>query len=161
MIDELNAYRRVTKDDIMRVYNQYVKGKHYLTVSYLPTGQENLAVTGSTLAVVELEDVAAQVMNSEGGDLEDDDNYPRTPSRIDRTVEPELLSNTPVLPEISVWSDKLPNGLNITGINYNALPLVSFSITIKGGMLLDDVNKVGVASLNAQLMNEGTALRTA
>jgi zinc protease len=45
-------------------------------------------------------------------------------------------------------------------MNYSALPLVNFSITIKGGMLLDDINKLGAASFNAQLMNEGTALRT-
>ena len=160
MIDELNAYRRVTKDDIMRVYNQYVKGKSYLTVSYLPLGQENLAVSGSTLATIEQEDVASQAMNSEGGMLVDDD-YEFTHSRIERSIEPGLLSNTPVLPELSIWSDRLPNGLNVLGMNYNSLPLVSFMVTLKGGMLLDDIDKIGVASLNAQLMNEGTALRTA
>ena len=160
MIEELNRYSKVTKEDIMRVYNQYVNGKNYLTVSYLPTGQEQLAVSGSERAIIELENVAAQVMNSEGGNLEDDDNYPRTPSLIDRSIEPGLLSNTPVLPELKIWSDKLPNGLNVKGMNYSALPLVNFSITIKGGMLLDNINKPGVASFNAQLMNEGTALRT-
>jgi len=160
MIDELSAYRKVTKDDIMRVYNQYVKGKNYLTISYLPVGKENLAVAGSTLATIEQEDVASQAMNSEGGTLVDDD-YPFTPSLFERSIEPGLLANTPVLPELSIWSDKLPNGLNVKGMNYSSLPLVTFMVTLKGGMLLDDMNKVGVASLNAQLMNEGTALRTA
>ena len=159
MIDELDSYRRVTKEDIMRVYNQYVKGKNYLTISYLPSGQDNLAVKGSTLAVIEQEDVASQAMNSEGGTLVDDD-YERTPSHIDRSVEPGLLSNTPVLPELQIWSDKLPNGMNVKGINYSSLPLVGFSVTIKGGRLLDNIEKIGVAALNAQLMNEGTALRT-
>jgi zinc protease len=160
MIDELNAYRNVKKEDIMRVYNQYVKGANYLTVSYLPAGREDLAVTGSTLAVIEKEDVSTQAMNSEGGTLVDDD-YEHTPSMIDRHVEPGLLANTPVLPELNIWSDKLPNGLNVKGMNYSSVPLVSFAVTIKGGKLLDDINKPGVASFNAQLMNEGTALRTA
>ena len=159
MIDELESYRRVTKEDIMRVYNQYIKEKNYLTVSYLPSGQENLAVKGSTLAVIEQEDVASQAMNSEGGTIVDDD-YERTPSHIDRSVEPGLLANTPVLPELKIWSDKLPNGLNIIGMNYSSLPLVNFSVTINGGMMLDDIEKAGVAMLSAQLMNEGTALRT-
>lgn len=160
MIDELNAYRAVTKDDIMRVYNKYVKGRNYLTVSYLPTGQENLAVNGSTLATVELEDIASQTMNAEAGTIIDNDSYQRTPSKINRNIEPALLPNTPILPDLTVWSHKLPNGLNVKCINYTALPLVSFSITIKGGMLLDNINKAGVANLNALLMNEGTALRT-
>jgi len=160
MIDELNAYKKVTKEDIMRVYNQYVKGKNYLTVSYLPTGQENLAVNGSILATIEQEDVSAQAMNTDGGELVDDDDYERTPSLIDRSIEPGFLSNTPVLPELTIWSDRLPNGLNVTGMNYSSVPLVSFSVTIKGGRLLDDINKIGVASINAQLMSEGTALRT-
>ena len=159
MIDELNAYRKVTKDDIMRVYNQYIKGKNHLTISYLPVGQESLAITGATLATIEKEDVSSQAMNSEGGTLVDDD-YPFTPSLIERSVEPALLANTPVLPELSIWSDKLPNGLNVKGMNYSSLPLVSFTVTMKGGMILDDIDKVGVAVLNAQLMNEGTALRT-
>ena len=159
-LDELEAYRKVTKEDIMRVYNQYVKGRNYLTVSYLPVGQENLAVSGSTLATIEQEDVASQAMNSEGGTIVDDD-YEHTPSLIDRSIEPGLLSNTPILPELNIWSDGLSNGLNIKGMNYSSVPLVNFSVTIKGGLLLDETGKVGVASLNAQLMNEGTALRTA
>lgn len=160
MIDGLNAYRAVTKDDIMRVYNKYVKGRNYLTVSYLPSGQEHLAVSGSTLATVELEDVATQTMNAQAGTITDSDNYERTPSAFDRSTEPALLANTPVLPELAVATSKLPNGLNVNSINYTALPLVSFSITIKGGLLLDDIDKAGVARLNAMLMNEGTALRT-
>jgi len=40
------------------------------------------------------------------------------------------------------------------------LPLVSYSISIDGGHKLDKVEKAGVASLMAAMMNEGTKNKT-
>jgi zinc protease len=46
------------------------------------------------------------------------------------------------------------------GIAHHELPLVQFSITLKGGLLLDDMDKVGVANLMTDIMMEGTKNRT-
>src|SRR5262249_23951955 len=37
----LDMYKSVTKEDVMRVYNQYIKGKHHVVVSAVTKGQEN------------------------------------------------------------------------------------------------------------------------
>ena len=37
----MKMYQAVTKEDVMRVYNQYIKGKHRVFLSILPKGQEN------------------------------------------------------------------------------------------------------------------------
>ena len=37
---ELEMYNSVTKEDVMRVYNQYIKKKHCLVLSVLTKGQE-------------------------------------------------------------------------------------------------------------------------
>ena len=156
---ELDKYREVTVDDVMRVYEKYVKGRPFLSVGIYPEGQSALAVTGSVPAQVEQESIDDQQMSSEGGQIVDDP-YEKTPSQIDRSVEPALMANTPELSVPAVWSSTLPNGMQIKGIEYGELPLVNFSIELNQGMLLDAPGKVGVAYLTAQMLNEGTASKT-
>jgi zinc protease len=50
--------------------------------------------------------------------------------------------------------------MKIYGIEHTELPLVQFSMTIKGGQLLDDMNKVGVANLITDMLMEGTKNKT-
>ena len=40
--DLIKMYSSVTKEDVMRVYNEYIKGKHAVFLSVLPKGQEKL-----------------------------------------------------------------------------------------------------------------------
>jgi zinc protease len=50
--------------------------------------------------------------------------------------------------------------MKLYGITQNELPLVQYSIIISGGHLLDGLDKPGVASMTASLMNEGTKNKT-
>ncbi|RHO71959.1 MULTISPECIES: M16 family metallopeptidase [unclassified Alistipes] len=159
MLKELDAYRSVTADDVMRVYEKYVKGRNLLAVSIYPEGEASLALTGSTQIAPEQETIGEQQMNAESGAVADDP-YEKTPSRFDRSVEPDLLPNTPELKIPEIWSAVLGNGMTVKGIEYCELPLVNFTIELNDGMLLDDPDKVGVAYLTAQMLNEGTASRT-
>nr|MCU0331888.1 insulinase family protein [Ignavibacteriaceae bacterium] len=68
---------------------------------------------------------------------------------------PDPLLNLP-----AIWKDELSNGLRIYGIEQNELPLINFSVTIRGGLLLDDINKVGIANLMSDIMMEGTKNKT-
>ncbi|WP_297449157.1 pitrilysin family protein [uncultured Alistipes sp.] len=158
-LKEIDRYKAVTVDDVMRVYEKYIKGKNYLSLSIYPEGASDLVVTGSVPAVVEQESIDEQQLNSQAGVVVDDP-YEKTASAIDRSVEPELLANTPELNVPAIWTAKLANGMTVRGIEYNELPLVNFSIELNRGMLLDNPDKVGVAYLTAQMLNEGTALKT-
>ena len=66
-IHELEKYKAVTPEDVMRVYNKYIKGKPYLGISIVPKGQLDLALTGSVPAVVNQESIEDQQLNSQGG----------------------------------------------------------------------------------------------
>jgi len=59
-------------------------------------------------------------------------------SSFDRSVDPPFGPD-PLLNVPTVWSEELSNGIKIYGIEQHELPLVDFAITIKGGMLLDDI----------------------
>ncbi len=60
-----------------------------------------------------------------------------------------------------VWQNTLGNGMRVYGIHNSEVPLVQFEIVIDGGLLLEDINKVGVSNMMARLMTQGTAKKTA
>lgn len=147
----------VTTDDVSRVYNKYIKGRNFVATSFVPAGQAELILDGSVAAVIKEENISGDT--GFGFDVNEVVPYEKTASTFDRTIEPPYGESPEIIiPEI--WSAELGNGLKILGIENNEVPLVEFNLTIKGGMLLDDPGKVGVANMMASLMNRGTANKT-
>lgn len=159
-IDEIAEFNNVTSDDVMRVFNKYVKGQNYVAVVAVPKGQVELSIEGSVPADLVMEDQSKQTMRSAAGAVVDDD-YERTPSRIDRSIEPAYLPNTPKTNIPAIWRTTLSNGIRVAGITQNEIPMVNLTVSIDGGALLDPAGKSGTASINASMMNEGTSERTA
>lgn len=154
---DLERTKAVTKADIIRVYEKYIKGKPYLATSFVPKGKPEMAAEGSVVAGVKEEDIltATQVQIDESAT----DEVVKTPTAFDRTVVP-LDGPEPTVIIPTVWTDKLPNGMTVWGIEQNELPLVQFNLVIKGGHYLDKMDKPGVANLMASLMNQGTKNKT-
>ncbi|TYA59022.1 M16 family metallopeptidase [Formosa maritima] len=147
----------VTAEDVMRVYNQYIKNKNYVMTSVVPKGQLDLAVTGSVEATVWKEEVVEGVANEEVSQGEEA-VYEKTPSKHDRSEPP--FGELPLFKSPDIWTGSLENGLTLYGIENNEVPLVQFDITIPGGELLDPKGKEGVSGLFANIMIEGTATKT-
>ncbi|WP_034058910.1 M16 family metallopeptidase [Lacinutrix jangbogonensis] len=147
----------VTAEDVMRVYNNYLKDENYVMTSVVPKGSLDLAVAEAEKATVWIEEVKKDVANeevSQGAEAV----YNKTPSKHDRS-EP-AYGELPLFKSPTVWQDALSNGMTIYGIENNEVPLVQFDITIPGGHLLDPMHKSGVANLLGDLMLEGTANKT-
>ena len=159
-LNEVKKFQEVTAQQIMDVYNRYIKGKAHIALSTVPKGQTNLTLKDSRFAVVSTEKVDEIASKSQAGKLIDDD-YVHTPSAIDRSKEPDYLANKPELTIPAIWNFKAANGLEVYGIGHHELPVIQANILIRGGAMLDPVDKRGIAYLNARLMNEGTALKTA
>ena len=148
----------VTIEDIMRVYHTYVKDMPYVATSFVPKGFSELAAENSVKAgVVEERIEDAMVVNQDV--TVEEEEIVKTPSSFDRSVEPAIGPDPVVVPP-EVWSDALDNGMEIYGIVYNELPLLNYSLVIKGGHLLDQPGLSGTASLLASLLTEGTVNRT-
>jgi zinc protease len=154
---DLANNQAVTMADVKAVFNKYIKGKNFIETSFVPRGQANLIVEGSVNAGIIEEDVtkAAEVK----ADAVAEEAIVKTPTKFDRTVMPPVGPD----PEVTIpvpWSGSLANGMKISGIRQSELPLVQYSIVIDGGHMLDKVEKAGVASLVASMMNEGTKNKT-
>ena len=159
-IDDIADFNKVTAEDVMRVYNKYVKGQNYVAVVAVPKGQVELSIEGSVPATLIMEDQSKQTMKSAAGAIVDDD-YERTPSKIDRSIEPAYLPNAPKTNVPAIWRTTLSNGIQVAGITQKEIPMVNLTISIDGGSLLDPDGKRGTSSINASMMNEGTSEHTA
>ncbi len=154
--DDIENIKKVTKEDVMRVYNKYIKDKNYVMTSFVPKGQLDLIAENSTKAAVVEEEIKENVeKNIESANSE----VAKTPSNFDRSVAPET-GESPALKIPESWTAELENGMEVYGIEQNEIPTVNFSIVMEGGHLLDDKDKNGVANLMTDIMMEGTATKT-
>ena len=154
--EDINNIKAVTKEDVMRVYNTYIKGKPFVMTSFVPKGQVELITENSEKAQVVEEEITENV-KTEVVDAQQE--IEKTPSSFDRSVQPEM-GETPKLSIPESWTAELDNQLAVYGIEQHELPLVNFSLVIEGGHLLDDMSKNGVANLMTDIMMEGTANKT-
>lgn len=155
---DLAAIRAVTAQDVMRVYATYLKDKPFVATSFVPKGQMQLALEASEVAEVVIEPIV------QGAEAAVDPNAAqevteRTPSSFDRTVEPPA-GPAPVVTPPTIWTASLPNGVEVSGIQNDEVPLVTFQLSVDGGQLFDDPAEPGAANLLASLMNRGTATKT-
>jgi zinc protease len=138
--EDIRKTLAVTKEDVMRVYARYIKNRPFIATSFVPKGKPELALSGSEKAVVVEEPV---VQGAEAPPaVEEEVEYARTPSKIDRSVSPPL-GEKPVIKVPEIWSSVASNGMQLLGIENDELPLVSFSLRINGGMLQEDADKIG------------------
>ena len=147
----------VTTEDVMRVYQKYIKGKHFVATSFVPKGEANLILEGSSLAEVVEEKIIEGKEDSFDASIAA--TYEKTPSKFDRSVEPAYGESPDVILP-SVWKSKLSSGLNVLGIENHEVPLVQFQLQLKGGMLLENTDKIGVSTMLAELMTKGTKNKT-
>nr|WP_315183458.1 pitrilysin family protein [uncultured Flavobacterium sp.] len=147
----------VTTEDVMRVYQKYIKGKHFVATSFVPKGEANLILEGSSLAEVVEEKIIEGKEDSFDASIAA--TYEKTPSKFDRSVEPAYGESPDVILP-SVWKSKLSSGLNVSGIENHEVPLVQFQLQLKGGMLLENTDKIGVSTMLAELMTKGTKNKT-
>ena len=154
---DIEKIKAVTSGDIMRVYNKYIKERNYVMTSFVPRGHTDLMAPGSIRAEVGEEDInsASQV---EIADIPDE-KVTMTPSVIDRATEPPS-GPEPAVSVPEVWRATLDNGIRVFGIQNDELPLVTMSLVINGGALLDDPALPGVASMVAAVLPQGTRNKT-
>ncbi|MDP5082003.1 MAG: insulinase family protein [Winogradskyella sp.] len=147
----------VTPEDVMRVYNTYIKDKNYIATSFVPKGQSDLSLINSELASV----VEEQIIEGaeENFDASIVATYEKTASSFDRSIEPPY-GESPTLNIPKVWKQELTSGLKVFGIENSEVPLVQFEIQIVGGLLLEVKELTGVSNLLANLMTKGTKNKT-
>jgi zinc protease len=154
---DLGSLKSVTKEDIINVYNTYIKGKPFVETSFVPKGHPELVVEGSVKASIVEEDITNAVEVKVANIP--DETIVKTKTSFDRSVQP-ALGDDPKLSLPVIWDAKLTNGMKVYGIEQSELPLVQFNIVLKGGQYFDKLDKSGVANLVSSVINQGTKNKT-
>lgn len=147
---ELARYTSVKKEDVLRVYDQYLKGKPAVVLSIVTKEQpENIA--GAENYKINSANYKAPDYGYKGL------NYNKASDPFDRNQMPVSGVN-PVVKVPEFWKKNLDNGVKAIGARTTELPIVTLTLTIPGGHLLQarDTSKIGLAKMFAAMMNEDT-----
>jgi zinc protease len=144
---QVARYNNVTKADVMDVYQKYIKGKGAAVLSIYPQGQPQL--------IAKPDDFILPDVNNPPEITQLDIPIMKNISSLDRGVMPRAGAN-PQIDVPKLWRENFVNGLKVIATQNSETPTISLLLSIEGGTLLDPINKAGLASLTASLMNEGT-----
>jgi len=151
-LTELENEKKVSKKEVIRVYEKYIKNQKHLVSCLIPKDSIRLAVEGALEFKIPQEE---KNLDYTLKDLPKNDHaFIKTPSKIDRSIEPEF-GEIPVIQKPEIWSDTI-NGIKIKGIESSEMPLITFSFIIKGGHLADQNSKAGTADILDKLLMCGT-----
>ncbi|MBK5283954.1 MAG: insulinase family protein, partial [Bacteroidia bacterium] len=124
--DELERYNKVSKEEVVRVFNKYIKDKHAAIVNVYPKSQMN-------------KDSVVVKSYNPNADAKATDNaqyaglkYVKAKDNFDRSKHPgHATPGAPVVPQY--YSRKMGNGLNVIGTKSAETPKVVLWMTISGG----------------------------
>ncbi|MEO8771392.1 MAG: pitrilysin family protein [Ferruginibacter sp.] len=150
----LSNYLSVTKEDVMRVYNTYIKNKGCVALSILTKSGGNPAMADN----YKIDSSSYNRPNYGYDGLK----YVKATDNFDRTKTPAVGPN-PVIKVPAFWKKTLANGVKVIGSEYTELPIINFSISIPGGQLAKeiDTSKLGLADMVGEMLNEDTKNHTA
>ncbi|MGY0579564.1 MAG: M16 family metallopeptidase [Paraglaciecola chathamensis] len=145
---DLNRYNAVTAEDVMRVYKRYIKNKPSVVLSIVPKGQAQLAAKPANFAPPKrnLDNLSTVEQHVEQAEITDS---------FDRSLVPPV-GPSPVVSVPNFDQQTFDNGLTLVTLDSEETPTVSISFNMEGGPLLDPIEKAGLASFTAQMMNETT-----
>ncbi|MCC6818662.1 MAG: insulinase family protein [Bacteroidia bacterium] len=152
---DFERYQKVTKEDVMRVFRTYIKGKNYACVHIIP---DPILATNPNAKIKKYESI--NPYENETPDKSAYMNLAYNPTvdepGFDRSKKPTVPAAKPV-PVPNFYKTKFDNGLKIIGASSKETPMVYISINIRGGHLFETGKiKNGTASMLAAMMNEGT-----
>lgn len=152
---ELARYTSVKKEDVLRVYNKYIKGKPAVILSIVVKGKEDNVVAPENYKIDQSQYKAPDYGYAGL-------KYAKPKDSFNRNAMPGNGPN-PVVKVPAFWRKSLDNGVKAIGAQTTELPLVTLSVTIPGGHLLQasDTSKIGLADMFASMMNEDTKNYTA
>lgn len=152
---DFERYQKVTKEDVMRVYKMYIKGKNFACVHIIP---DPALANNPDARPKKYESVNPYVNETPDKSAYMNLVYKPTvdPAGFDRSKKPVVPPAKPVnVP--SFYKTTLDNGVKIIGTSSKETPMVYLSFNIRGGHLFETAKiKNGTATMLATMLNEGT-----
>ena len=150
---ELERYNSVTREDVMRVFNKYIKNKKAVINTVRAKSPfvekfDSMVSINPNISLILAED--PQYVGLE---------YNRAEDSFNRSIQPKPApAKASVVP--NYYKEIFDNGLKLIGTQSSELPKIYMRLRIEGGGLLVDEKLSGLAALTADIMNESTTKYT-
>jgi zinc protease len=149
MASDIARYQAVTKADIVRVYEKYIKNQHVAVLSIVPNGKVALPAKADNYQV------AARNFSGASTTKASDLQLRKTSSTVDRSQQPVAKANPSVnLP--ATWQTQLPNGIAILGSQSFETPTTDILLKIPAGLYYETAETLGSTAMLAALLNESS-----
>lgn len=147
--DEMKRYMGVTKAEVMRVYQMYIKNKPAVILSCLPKGKSELKAKEDNWKMYQrtVETESAEYKNLV---------YKEPKDNFNRAVIPVAKPASPV-PVPDFYKTKLSNGIEVIGVEETEIPKVNLLISFKAGHRYEAKEKSGLAQLLAAMLEQSTS----
>jgi zinc protease len=152
IVKNLAALRKLTKEDVMRVYQKYIANQHMLILNVLTKDKQTGKAGEDNYTVDESKNIFPIVDYSGLKYIGSKDNF-------DRNKMPASGANPSItVPKISKEVSLKESGIKMMAHQTTDLPIVNMSISLKGGRYLEqkDLSKLGITNLFTQMMDEDT-----
>ena len=143
---DIERYSTVTKEDVVRVYEQYIKDKPAVIMSIVPKGQLDLIAHEDTWERYE-----RAIPISNDGELQ-----LREPTDdFDRSVRPDASGDV-TLTMPTTWRAELDSGVEVLGAVNDETPTTAIRVRLRVGQLNESKEQLGLAALAAAMHDEAT-----
>jgi zinc protease len=146
---DIARYNAVTKEDVNRVYQTYLKGKHAVLMSVVPKGQKQLIAKADNFTPV------AHNFGGPSTTKAEDLTPRRAVDSFDRSKKPMAAAN-PAVDVPATWRSSLPNGLEVLAAQSTETPTTSLLLKIPTGLYNETPAQAGISNLLAEMLNEST-----
>jgi len=126
---DIDAIMAVNPDDVLRVLDRYVLNRPAVVISVVPRGKLDMAASG--------------------------ENAAETSPWFDRSVQP-VAGAVPTFVPPTLWHSELSNGLKVVGTLHDEIPMTGFTLSVPAGRQYEDVETLGLASITAEMLEQGT-----
>ena len=145
---EIARYTSLTKADVMRVYNTYIKGKPAVILSCLPKGKSSQRAQLDNWKMYE------RKQESESNEYKNL-SYKEPKDDFLRSVMPAAKPAAAV-PVPDFYKTTVANAVPLIGIYENEIPKVNVLITLKAGHRYEPKEKSGLSQLLASMLEKST-----
>jgi len=145
---DIERYSKVTKEDVMRVYNTYIKNKYAVVLSVYP-------IDNSSLVKKDNYTPPSRNLNAVESPEYKNLTYVKAKDNFDRSKQP-IPAASPIVKVPNFWTDTLNNGLKVIGTKSDESAVAFLKISIPIGHRFENKKNEGISELIRLLLKEST-----
>jgi zinc protease len=146
---DMERYQNVTREDVMRVYNKYIKNKPAVVLSILPKDQNMTKARPDNYIPEPYTNGTAE--SAEYKNL----TMRKAVDTFNRGMKPVAGATPSVIPP-AIWRDTATNGLRMIGTQSKEVPRSYILLTLSAGHRQEDPTKAGMASMLGRMLDQST-----